>query len=168
MRNLDDISELFAYNRWAHDRFLEVIEALDPEAVDRELQSSFPSIRATLAHAVGAERIWVARWEGGEGTLPDDWDDLSVAALREELALVAARQDAYLATLTDGDLAREVHYHDRAGTPHVSSIRHMLVHVVNHATYHRGQLTTLLRQVGARPPATDFVRYTRRPAAGGE
>ncbi|CAN5619241.1 damage-inducible protein DinB [soil metagenome] len=168
MRNLDDIAELLAYNRWAHDRFLEVIETLDPEAVDRQLQSSFPSIRATLLHAVGAEWTWVARWEGGDGALPDDWDDLSIEGLREELGLVAARQDAFLATLADGDLAREVHYHDRSGSPHVSSISHMLLHVVNHATYHRGQLTTMLRQVGSRPPSTDFIRYTRRPAAGGE
>lgn len=168
MRNLDDIAELLAYNRWAHDRFLDVIESLDPETVEREIESSFSSIRATLAHMVGAERTWVARWESGEGHLPDTWDELSVVELREELRGVKLRQDAFLTTLDDGDLTREVHYRDRAGNPHTSSIRHMLMHVVNHATYHRGQLVTLLRQVGAVPPSTDFIRYTRRPAPGGD
>lgn len=168
MEDLQDIQELLAYNRWAHDLFFDAIEALPEGAVDRSLGSSFPTIRATLAHLVGADLIWMTRWEAGDPVLPPGWEERSVAELRESLDEVRARQDAFVAGLEPTDLDRELHYHDRAGEPHVSTFRHMLVHVVNHATYHRGQLATLLRQVDVIPPSTDFIRYTRRAAAGGE
>jgi uncharacterized damage-inducible protein DinB len=168
MEHIEDIRELMTYNRWAHDLFLDAIEALPEGAADRELGSSFPTIRGTLAHMIGADLIWVSRWEAADPVLPPGWDDRSVAELRAALEEIRVRQDAFVDALEPSDLDRELHYHDRAGEPHVSTFRHMLVHVVNHATYHRGQLATLLRQVGAIPPSTDFIRYTRRAAAGGE
>jgi uncharacterized damage-inducible protein DinB len=164
MRTLDDIRELLAYNRWAHRAFFDAVLDLPQGDVDRELASSFPSIRATLAHMVGAELIWILRWEGANPAIPESWGELDVAALHDALRDVEARQDAFLDTLDPGGLDRELRYRDRAGNPHLSRVDHMLVHVVNHATYHRGQLATLLRQLGRIPPSTDFIRYTRRKA----
>ncbi len=162
MRTLDDVRELLAFNRWAHRAFLDVMLALPPGEVDRESASSFPSIRATFAHMVGAELIWIQRWEGLEPKIPEGWEALDMGALRDALEEVEARQDAFVAGLEPGELAREIRYGDRAGNPHISRIDHMLVHVVNHASYHRGQLATLLRRFGHVPPSTDFIKFTRR------
>ncbi len=168
----DGIRELLAYHRWAHRAWIEALRALPPEVLDRPLASSFPSIRATFAHMVGAELIWVGRWEGGDGALPEGFEELELEALVEALEGVARRQDAVVAGLLEGEepgahgaggLERELAYGDRAGNPHRSTFREMIQHVVNHATYHRGQLATLFRQVGVIPPSTDLIKYTRRP-----
>lgn len=161
----DELRELLAYHRWAHEAWIEALRALPPEVLDRPLPSSFPSIRATFAHMVGAEHTWVDRWEGGDGTLPEGFEEGELEALVEALDAVARRQDGVVAGLLaeDRGLEKELAYRDRAGNPHRSTFREMLQHVVNHATYHRGQLATLLRQVGATPPSTDLIKYTRRP-----
>lgn len=158
-----ELRELLAYQRWANHAFVEALRALPATALDRRLESSFSSLRATLAHLVGAELIWVDRWEGGAGVLPADVEEAGLEALATTLEAVARRQDAVLDRLGEEGLDDELVYRDRAGNPHRSTYRHMIQHVVNHGTYHRGQLATLLRQVGAVPPSTDFIKYTRRP-----
>jgi uncharacterized damage-inducible protein DinB len=167
MRNLDDVRELLAYNRWAHRAFFKAVLDLPEGEADREFATSFPSIRATLAHMVGAELIWLLRWEGVRPSVPAGWGDLPVSALRDALHDVEARQDAFVSSLESDRLDRELEYQDLAGNTHRSRIDHMLVHVVNHASYHRGQLASLLRQLGRIPPSTDFIRYARRKGGGG-
>jgi uncharacterized damage-inducible protein DinB len=165
MPSLADLREFLAYNRWAHDAFFDAALALPPGAVDREVGGSFPSLRATLAHMVWAEWLWIERWEGGDAKLPDGWEGWGVAELRRMLGAVAARQDAFVDGLSDGESGRELRYRDRAGNAFRSRIDHMLVHVVNHATYHRGQLAAQFRLLGHVPPSTDFVKYTRATAS---
>jgi uncharacterized damage-inducible protein DinB len=157
-----ELRELLAYQRWANQAFLEALRALPADALDQRLESSFSSLRGTLVHLVGAELIWVDRWEGGPGELPADFEEAGLEALAATLEEVARRQDAVLDRLGDEGLEAELVYRDRAGNPHRSIHRHMIQHVVNHGTYHRGQLATLLRQVGVVPPSTDFIKYTRR------
>jgi uncharacterized damage-inducible protein DinB len=81
--------------------------------------------------------------------------------LRARLARVEAERAAFLSGLTDEDLERPLAYRTLDGTAHTTRLLDLLLHVVNHSTYHRGQLTTLLRQAGGAPPATDYVVYTR-------
>ncbi len=166
MRTPEELLELLAYNRWAHDAFFDALLALPPAELDREVGGSFPSLRATLAHVVWAEWLWIQRWEGGDATLPDGWEGRTVAELRPMLREVADRQEAFVRGLPRGGTGRELRYGDRAGNPFRSRIDHMVVHVVNHATYHRGQLAVQLRLLGRVPPSTDFVKYTRTPGSG--
>lgn len=93
--------------------------------------------------------------------MPSEWKQASLDELRRAWADVGARQRAFLADLGEAALDRTVPYANIAGEPLASSISEMLRHVVNHSTYHRGQIVTMLRQLGKRPPSTDMILYFR-------
>lgn len=162
MTRADEIRDLFAYNRWANDRILAVAAALDDDALARDLGSSFPSVLATLAHVMAADWVWLRRWSGESPTaMPGEWDASSLDAVRAAWDVVEAERTALLDGLDDAGLDRELSYRDMSGRPWTSRMDQMLRHVVNHSTYHRGQVVTMLRQLGVTPPATDLIAYHR-------
>jgi uncharacterized damage-inducible protein DinB len=163
---LADLLDLFAYNRWATARTLDAAELLTDEQLTRDLGGSFPSVRDTLAHMVAAEWIWLSRWMGDPpGTAPDLSGCTEARALRERWQVLAGAQSAYLAGLTAAALERPVSILTRTGIAAELPLHETLRHVVNHATYHRGQVAAMLRQLGAQPVATDlFLYYAARPA----
>lgn len=165
MKRVDEIRELFAYNRWANRRVLDAAARLSPEQLSRDLGSSFPSVRETLAHVLGGEWIWLSRWRGTSPPgFPESWDLSSLEAARARWAEVEADQRAFVDGLDEDALDRVVAYRDTRGTPYENPLGQLLRHVVNHSTYHRGQVITLLRQLGAEAVATDLVVYLRERA----
>jgi len=162
---MDEIRTLFEYNRWATEQFLDALSRLTAEEVGRDLKSSFPSLLATLVHMLGAEWVWLERWHGRSPTgFPDAAALASVASARTRWDALRADQKAYLDGLVDADLTRPVTYRNLAGNEFTQPLGEILRHVVNHATYHRGQLTTLLRQLGHGAPSTDLVAWYRARA----
>ncbi|GMV04037.1 MAG: hypothetical protein AMXMBFR53_03180 [Gemmatimonadota bacterium] len=163
---MDEIRALYAFNRWANLQFLAALEGLSDEELHRDMKSSFPSVLATLVHLLGAEWVWLERWLGRSPQhFPDAAALDSVAAVRARWDALWAEQRTFLAGLGDGDAGRPVAYRNFAGNDFTQPLGELLRHVVNHATYHRGQLTTLLRQLGHGAPSTDLVTYYRtRPA----
>jgi uncharacterized damage-inducible protein DinB len=157
---LDYARTLVDYHYWARDRMLDAVAALDADAYVRDLGSSFPSVRDTLQHTYGAEVVSLQRWCGETpatfpATFPDDVHGLRDAWRAHELAF-----RAFVDSLDDAALQQVVHYRLLSGAEASSALWQMLVHVVNHATYHRGQVTTLLRQLGADAPAsTDMIAF---------
>jgi uncharacterized damage-inducible protein DinB len=161
---IEEIRELYAYDRWADDRLLEAAAGLAPEELTRDLRSSFPSILATLAHILSADWAWLERWQGRSPTeIPSEWDLSTLAGVRGEWEKVRDRRRDFLAELTDEDLTRIVSFRTLAGELFEGTLIRTLRHVVNHASYHRGQVVTLLRQLGATPPATDLALYYHKP-----
>nr|PZN91576.1 MAG: damage-inducible protein DinB [bacterium] len=165
MTMIDELRELFAYNRWANRRILDAAAKLGPEALDKDLGSSFPSIRATLVHILGAEWLWLSRWKGTSPTgLPDSWDLSTLDAIRARWAEFEREQKEFIDSLGEDDLRRAVSYRNVKGEPFTNTMAQMLRHVVNHSTYHRGQVITMLRQLGAEPVSTDLIAYYREHA----
>ncbi len=146
----DDIRELSTFDAWANRRLFEASAALTSEQRARRVASSFPSLADTLAHILAEEWIWLRRCLG------EDPHDTPPSL---ELGEVLAERLALIRGLTGGDLAREVPFRSLEGHPRRQTVRDMLVHVVNHSTYHRGQAATILRQLGAAAPETDFVVF---------
>ncbi len=158
--NLSDVRLLLAYDEWANDRLLRCAAELTEEQYARALGGSFPSIRETLGHIVVVEWVWLQRWRGVSPASVPAWAATSAApGLSEELRRVEAERGVFLGTLTDADLARPVNYVNVRGQPHAYPLGDLLLHLVNHSTYHRGQVTNMLRQVGATPPATDLLVF---------
>jgi len=162
----DEIRLLFDYNSWANHRVLDAATALTDEQFTRDLGSSFRSIRDTLVHLMGAEWVWLERFHGRSPTA------LLPAAEYPNLASVRARWAepergllGFVAGLTPADLARVFDYRTTQGTPQINPLWQMLQHLANHGTYHRGQVTTMLRQLGAKPVATDLIVFYRERAA---
>ncbi|HEX6307687.1 MAG TPA: DinB family protein [Longimicrobiales bacterium] len=156
----DEVKGLFAYNRWANDRVLRAAGTLSPEQFTRDLGSSYPSIAATLAHILGAEWVWLSRWNGISPTaLPADWELGTLEDLGRRWQAVEAEQTRFIDALDDPRLAAPITYRNFAGDTFRVPLATLLRHLVNHSTYHRGQVTTMLRQLGAATVATDLVLH---------
>jgi uncharacterized damage-inducible protein DinB len=162
-----DVQTLIDYNYWARDRLLDAVVPLSPEQFTRDMGSSFRSVRDTLAHMHAAEWIWYRRWigEAPAGLPPADrFPDLAsvITAWRE----MEAQIREYFSPLDDRALERVIEYKSPAGVQSASMLWQMLQHVVNHQSYHRGQVTTMLRQMGAPPPkAMDLMAFYRERSA---
>ena len=165
--NLEDLRLLVDYHYWARDRMLEAVAALTPEQYTKDLGNSFGSVRDTILHAYFAEWVWYSRWVG---TSPNLWPSVEpfpdVPAIRAAWAAHESKVRAFLGSLGEKDIDRRFDYQLMNGQPGQSVLWHMLQHVVNHATYHRGQVTTMLRQLGAAPPKSQdlIVFYRERHA----
>jgi uncharacterized damage-inducible protein DinB len=163
MISFDDLRILLDYHYWARDRLLDAVAPLTPEQFTRDLGSSFRSIRDTLAHIYAAEWAWHSRWMGTSPTAllpPDMFPDL--ATLRTTWADHEAKMRSFLDGLGEPGVARVIDYKLLNGQPGSSPVWQMLQHVVNHASYHRGQVTTMLRQIGAAPgKPMDLIAYYR-------
>ena len=155
---IDYSRRLFSYTEWANARFLECARGLTNEQFTQNIPSSFPTIRDTLGHMVFAEWLWLRRWKGESLASRPDWTkEPSLESLETRLREVERERAELLDSLTDDDLRRDFPYRNMAGESYVALLAELMTHVINHATYHRGQLTTMLRQAGATPPSTDLV-----------
>jgi uncharacterized damage-inducible protein DinB len=152
------VSELFDYNYWARDRQLQACAALTEDQFLRPLGSSFPSIRDNLAHLVAVEWLWLERWRGrSPRSLPPPEEFPTIAAVTERWHMVEREMRQYLAGLSEEALAGPVSYVNFRGQTRTYTLWRMMLHLLNHQSYHRGQVATLLRQLGMEAPAVDFL-----------
>jgi uncharacterized damage-inducible protein DinB len=162
----EDTRLLFAYDAWANRRTLDACAALTPEQFTRDLGSSFRSVRDTLAHIVGAQHVWLERFHGrvpGGLPKPEEFPDLTTVRARcEEVQRGLAN---YVDSVSAVDLQATFEYRNLKGDPLRNTLWHVLQHLANHGTYHRGQVTTLLRQLGVKPVSTDMIAFYRERAA---
>ena len=167
--NPQDAQTLLDFHYWARDRMLDAVEQLTGDQFTRDLGSSFPSIRETVVHMFGAERNWYLRWQGESPTSlpPNDFQDPK--EIRGTWRELEQKMRTFVRGLDAQGLERVVAYKRPNGEQTASMMWHMLQHVVNHASYHRGQVTTLMRQMGAAPPkSTDLITYYRESGAKSE
>lgn len=165
--NVADIRELYAYNRWANARALDIAATLTHDEQHRQLGTSYDSVLGTLVHILWAEWVWLGRWRPhAPGDLnPQSTSDL--LELRQRWAAFESEQTRFVSKLVNNDLVRMISYENPPGTPWSYSLQHMLQHVVNHSTYHRGQLTSMFRTLGATPRPFDFLVYFDERAEAG-
>lgn len=158
--SLETIRALYAYNAWANHRTLEACAALTEKQLSQDLNTSFGSVRGTLVHILGGEWIWLEHWQGRSpvALLPESGFP-TLLSVRERWAEIERGLAAFVAGLNPSDLDRVVEYRNRKGNRFAYPLRSMLHHLVNHGTYHRGQVTTLIRQLGGQPRPTDYLRY---------
>jgi uncharacterized damage-inducible protein DinB len=98
--------------------------------------------------------------------MPEGWANLDFGDLRRRWAEVEGAQGAFVEGLSEADLDRVVSYRNTRGESFAQPLWMLLRHVVNHASYHRGQVVSQLREVGGSPTSTDFVLYQRLEDAG--
>jgi uncharacterized damage-inducible protein DinB len=160
MMDLATVHELYRYNRWANRRVFEQLAKLSAGDFTRDLGNSYPSLRDTALHIVWAEWIWLERWKGTSPKSVFQVGDFpTVDAIRTKWSEVERGQRVLLDTLSAERLHEIVPYINLQGRTWRYVLWRQMVHVVNHSTYHRGQLTTMLRQVGAQVVTTDFLVF---------
>jgi uncharacterized damage-inducible protein DinB len=161
---IDDIRPLYQYDRWANNRVFQATSRLSVEEFTRDLGGSFRSVRDTLVHIIAGEWIWLRYWKEPPTSSalltglrtrrdllfnPDSFP--SVAAVELKWSEVENEQTEFVNSLTDELLERMLPF--RATQVRLA---HLMQHVANHSTYHRGQVALMMRQLGAEPVATDF------------
>lgn len=161
----EEIRLLYDYNAWANRRSMEAAAALTTEQLVKPMGSSFSSVRDTLAHIYGAEWIWLERFQGrSPASLPDTTQFADLTSLRERWGEHEPRLLGFVRGLTQSDLDRMLEYKTLKFGVYRNPLWQSMQHVVNHGSYHRGQVTTLLRQHGARPILTDLMHFYRERA----
>ena len=156
---------LYDYNAWANDRTLDACGTLTQEQFTRDLGSSFGSVRDTLAHIMGAEWVWFERWHGrSPSALPVASEFSALARVRARWTEIESSQLEFVGHLSAEDLARIREYRTLKSGVYVHPLWQSMQHVVNHSTYHRGQVAMLLRQSGAKPNFTDLIYFYRERA----
>jgi uncharacterized damage-inducible protein DinB len=164
--NAEDFRPLYDYNSWANRRTLDACAALSSEQFTRDMGSSFRSVRDTLVHLMLVEWLWLERWHGRSPTsFAPAADFPNVDSVRARWAEIARDLLDYIASLTQEEVQRVVQHKTTAGVPQAAPLWQMLQHLLNHGTYHRGQVTTLLRQLGAKANGTDLITFYRERAA---
>ena len=162
----DVLQTLVDYHYWARDRLIVVVETLPEEQLRRPLGNSFSSIFDTMAHLAGADWIWRSRWEGvSPMALPasDTYDNLAkvLSVWRDE----EQRIRAIVTRLGPEGITRPIEYQGWDGRRQAQPFWQMLQHLVNHGSYHRGQVTTMLRQMNVPPPKSmDLIAFYRERA----
>jgi uncharacterized damage-inducible protein DinB len=164
----EDLKLLVDYHYWARDRVLEALEPLSLEEYTRPLGNSFPSLRDTVVHLYGADWIWCSRWEGvSPDALPDPGLFSDLAAIRAAWEAHERQVRAALERYGERGVDTLVEY-VRHGKHLAEPFSQTLQHLVNHGSYHRGQVTTMLRQLGQAPPKSlDLIAFYRQRASAG-
>jgi uncharacterized damage-inducible protein DinB len=165
--NKDDIQLLFEYDRWANDSVLQAASTLSVEQFTRDLGGSFGSVRDTLVHIISGEWGWLTIWKEPALTsafvtelwnrIEDTFDPnayCDIAAVQVKWTEVEREQVEFVNRVTDESLGRML----PVRATHLS-LAHLMQHMANHSTYHRGQVSLMMRQLGAVPVATDFARF---------
>jgi uncharacterized damage-inducible protein DinB len=158
--DIQDIEFLYAYDRWANAKLLAAAGDLSVEQLHRNLGSSHSSVFGTLLHIMWGEWRWIGRWGAPTpGPGPDPSTCESLAALRARWSEIERAQAAFVAQLSGRALAAPLSYENPPGKTWTYPLGQALQHLANHSTYHRGQVTTMLRQLGAAPMATDLLVF---------
>ena len=156
------LQQYAAYNIWANKTLFERISKLSDEEINKDIASSFPSLYKTVAHMWLAEDVWYQRLKLVEHIVPapDNFTG-SFAELCNQLGKQSQVWKDWIDAATETQLSHVFAY-IRNKEQQKMPVYQMLLHLFNHATYHRGQLVTMLRQLNAdKIPATDFSAYCR-------
>jgi uncharacterized damage-inducible protein DinB len=155
----DSFASLVAYTRWADRRLLAPVAELTPTQYTLEVGGSFPSLQATVAHLAGAAKLWSLRLAG------KPYGGLAPSAEIPDVATALARLDEAYAVFEQiaPEWQREpdaiFHFRNIAGLEKAVIRWQVFRHIINHGTYHRGQIANMLRQLGVTPPSTDLLYW---------
>lgn len=151
------IDHYAAYDLWANSLFVKRLDREPSEVLDKEVSSSFATLRKTLLHIRDADHAWLCRLTGVEQKWPAE-EDVAIGTLLKHNVLLRD----HVAKLDDAKLQKIHAYNDLRGNTHQNPAWQMLMHCFNHGTYHRGQLVTMMRGLGMdEVPHSDLIIYFR-------
>ena len=150
------------YNVWANRKLIESLLLLDESLISKEVKSSFPTIRKTLLHIWFAEMGWLSRLNGNgwKTTKVDDFSGSYFDLFNEW----KSTSEEFQEFVGKADLEIEVSF-KRDDKVYSIPSREIAQTVFNHGTFHRGQIVTMMRQLGVRDiPKTDYIEWVRENA----
>lgn len=151
------------YNEWANSKFADLLLAVDDILYFQPTKSSFPSLAKTVLHISDSQQIWLKRMQGVSFTT---WPSSTFNGTKKDAlsGLVQSSKNLveFIKSKEESFLTSTYSYQNLKGDPFAGPIEHTLFHIVNHSTYHRGQITTMLREFGVTQlVGTDLIHYLR-------
>ena len=160
--SVDDLREHLAYSAWASRHLVQAASELTEAELVRDFQTSDRSVLGTLVHTFAADRVWLARLRQSPRLQYSSETDYKLSVLQNDWPELYRQWDELLAGWYDDAVCADLTYQDMRGRTWIQPIWQLVLHVVNHGTHHRGQVSGFLRTVGRVPPALDLVAYYRR------
>lgn len=149
---ISQFGQLFEFDFQANQKVLGALEATD---------QTNERMREIFSHILGAQELWYRRVSGGEYGARMVWPTLSPQECEDILPRNKKLWLDYLQDLSTDDLSRKISYTNSKGQHFENSVYDILMQVMMHGVYHRGQIALLLRQADVQPPATDYIVYVR-------
>jgi uncharacterized damage-inducible protein DinB len=146
------LQRLFSYDDWANGEVATTLSKLESPPAS--------SIRL-LAHIMSAERLWLERLRQQKQTYPV-WPEFTLKQCEEEIGAVGKLWKDYLGSTSEDNLSRPVEYKNTKGEHFTSQTQDVLMHVILHSAYHRGQIAADMRAAGFTPAYTDFIHAVRQ------
>ena len=153
MESLDSFRRLFDYDYWGTQAALQSLETVSGSA-ERALK--------VAGHIIGSQRVWLARLENPESTPGTPWPVVSLDEARAAVEDLHRRWTTFLSNLAAEKLEGDWVYRNTKGVEFRTPLRDVLMHLVIHSAYHRGQIAAAVRDAGGTPAATDYVVYVRQ------
>lgn len=158
--NRDSMELLLQYNRWANNRVLELVGPLSGEQFLKNLGSSYGSVRDTLEHILTCEERWLMRWKGiSPREAPESSQLRDVSQFKSRWADYDHDVTNFFSKMSDESLLEVISFEDTDGVEWSYPLWHMMHHTLNHSTYHRGQITMMLRLLDAKTLPLDFLDF---------
>jgi uncharacterized damage-inducible protein DinB len=147
-----DCRQLFEYDYWANSEALASLKTA-PNSAEKA--------RKAFCHVIGAQRVWMSRFENPAPPTVQPWPDLTLEECSSALEDLRLRWHAILAGVIPEKLASDLTYFSLKGTENKTPIQDVLMHLVLHSAYHRGQVAAAVREAGGKPAPTDYLIYLR-------
>ena len=162
-----EIELLFEYDKWADIKMLGAAAGLNPDQYKKDLGSSFGGIHGTIVHILSANHVWCCRWTGKISTPLKAEDIPSIEVVKKQWDTYHFEIGNFFQNLSDKELNESSGYTDFKGNSYSYPLYQQMLHKVNHSTYHRGQVVTLLRQLGTNVFNSDFINFIRQKESNG-
>lgn len=163
--NAQDIQVLYRYHAWSNAKILDTASRVTP--AEFLAPAAFPhgSLRGTLVHALSGEWIWRRRWEGHPNNSSLNVEDFpAFEGLQARWADEGTRLMAFVAQVTDEQLATRFKYVSTEGFPHERVLWEAMAHLVNHGTQHKTEAAAILTGFGHSPGDIDLIVYLNEAA----
>ncbi|CAM4480443.1 DinB family protein [Paenibacillus tarimensis] len=151
----EQLSLLYDYNIWANDRVINHLKSLPSEVFYREVSLGFSSLAEVISHIASADGVWHARLKGDTPPPAVIFRDIEEAS--SHIKQLQAQIREYLLSVRDAD--QQVTYKSLKGHEYTNTVSEIIHQIVNHGTYHRGNISTILRSIGYEGILTDYIAY---------
>jgi uncharacterized damage-inducible protein DinB len=157
------LTDYIKYNIWANERICKLLASLGPALLDKEVKSSFNSVRKTIYHIWGAEWIWYERLHGRNPTsFPEDDFKGDFNEFQLQFLQQSGKYFLYITNASEIKLESDLTHKNMRGDKFTNKISNILIHLMNHSTFHRGQIISMLRNLDVTEiPSTDFIAFVR-------
>ena len=153
MESLESLRRLFEYDYWGNREALRSVVALETPP-ERALKIA--------SHIIGAQRVWLGRLEAPSSAPPVPWPVMSLEETNAAFSEMHQRWNSFLAALPPGRLDEDLVHRNSKGSEFRAPVRDVLMQLVMHGAYHRGQIAAVVRDSGGTPSSTDYITYVRQ------